>query len=152
MLIHEYHLKRGFKPVGSREMPCLCSGWWAVCQGGLGWVPAPTAPGYMFPGGTAASLVRMKCRRDGWSFSEVQLKGGLSDPVHLVKAESPWSKLAVVKLKGMRDRGQGSFCPPHLCAAEGHMSVPYQVMADGQTLLLYSSQETRVIQGSSKLT
>lgn len=94
----------------------------------------------MFPGGTAASLVRAKRGADGWSFSEVLLKGGLSDPMHLVKAESPRSKPGVVKLKGMRDRGQDSFSPPYTCAAGRHTSVPYQVMAHGQTLLPYSSQ------------
>lgn len=109
MLIHEYHLQRGFKTVASGEVLCLRSGWWAVCQGGLGWVCSPMAHGHMCPGGTVASLVRVKSRGDGWSFSEVLLKGGLSDPVHLVKAESSWSTQTVVK--GIKDRGQDSLFP-----------------------------------------
>lgn len=57
MLIHEYHLRKGFKLVGSGEVPYLRAGWWAVCQGGLGWIPTPTVSGHMFSGGTAASLL-----------------------------------------------------------------------------------------------
>lgn len=115
-----------------------------MCQGGLGRVPTPAARGHMFPGGTAASLVRAKCGGDGWSFCEVLLKGGLSDPVHLVKAESPWSKLVVVKLKGMGDRGQDSLSPCIHVLQEGTRLFPTRC----HTAL---RGNRRVIQGSSKL-
>lgn len=78
----------GFKTDSSTEMPCLHSRWWAACQGGFGWVPAPPARGHGFPGGTAASLLKAKCRGDGWFFSEVLLKGHLCDPVYVVETES----------------------------------------------------------------
>lgn len=99
------------------------------------------AHGHVFPGGTAVSLVQIKCGGDEWSFSKVLLKGGLSDPMRLVKAESPWSKSVVTKLKGMRDRFQDSLCPSYPCSAGRYVSIPYQVMAYGQMLLLYGSRE-----------
>lgn len=139
----KYQLKRGFKSVGSREVSCLRSGWWAVCRGGLRMDPQlPRLLATCFFGGTTASLGKVKCGGDIWFFSEVLLKGGLGDPTHLVKAESPWSKQAVVKLKGMKDRRQESLYPPYPCVAGRHTSGPYQAMAHGQTLLPYGFWET----------
>lgn len=97
----------------------LCSRWWAVCQAGLEWVPAPLAPCHMF------SVGQSKMQR-WWSW-----KGDLSDPMHLVKVESPRRKVVVVKqhvgMNATRDWGQD--IPSHhihvLCE---NTSVPYQMM------------------------
>lgn len=68
MLIHQDNLKTGFEPVGSGVVvvggvPCLCSGSWAVCQGGVGWVLIPKTPSCVFPGGNSAIPEEQKKRR-----------------------------------------------------------------------------------------
>lgn len=87
-------------------MPCLCSGWWEVCQGGLGRVLTPKAPGWVFPGGNSATPEEQKEGEvaEGLSvkpcWKEVPVSPGI-----LLKQNH---KLVVIKLKGMRGRGHDS--------------------------------------------
>lgn len=80
MLIHQDNPKRGLSLLeqgGGGGVPCLCSGCWALCQGGLAWVLTPKAPGWVVPGGNSAILEEHKEEEAEGLFSEPWVSPGI---------------------------------------------------------------------------